>query len=125
MALGDYPLSLGLNIVLIGTAGSFALVRHARGLLSRRGVGARRGSAVVVVWLALSLLVGGQASFYLRPFFGIAVVDPAPPLFEGSNPDFRRAHNFFEVVWMSRGTCTRPRAPEPIDKSLNPDRMME
>ncbi len=98
LELRDYPLFLGLNIVLFGTAGSFALVRHAKALLSRSGVGMRRGLAVVFVWLALSLLVGGQASFYLRPFFGIAAVDPHPPLFEGSNPDFRGAHNFFEVV---------------------------
>ncbi len=96
--LNDYPLFLGLNMLAVAVAGSLAVARQGRALLHRFGVRPLRASALLGAWLALSLGVGGQGAFYLRPFFGITAVDPDPPLFEGARPDFRGASNFFEVV---------------------------
>ena len=50
-------------------------------------------------WLVLSLLVGGQFAFYLRPFFGIASLTGAPPFLLGDEPTVTGARNFYEVVW--------------------------
>ena len=51
-------------------------------------------------WLALSLLVGGQAAWTLRPFFGVRSI-PADQtrFFLGSSPDYRGSTNFYEAVY--------------------------
>ena len=54
----------------------------------------------VVGWLALSLLVGGQAAWTLRPFFGVRSIPGAETrFFLGSSPDYRGSTNFYEAVY--------------------------
>lgn len=104
--LGGYDTFLGVNVLAIGAAGSLALVRQARDLLRERAVAAPRARALVAGWLVLSLAVGGQAAFYLRPFFGLpATRGGDPPFLLGAAPDLRGATNFYEAVWQ---TVVRP-----------------
>ena len=50
-------------------------------------------------WLALSLLVGGQAAWTLRPFFGVrSIPGDQTRFFLGSSPDYRGSTNFYEAV---------------------------
>lgn len=96
-ALHDYPLFLGLNIAFVALCGGVALVAQARALLAK--VARWRAAVILGAWLSLSLAVGGQWAFYLRPIFGIAAIErPDAPFCEGDRPDFRGATNFFEVV---------------------------
>ncbi|MGC4114058.1 MAG: hypothetical protein QM765_05250 [Myxococcales bacterium] len=95
--LNEYPLFLGLNVLFIAVSGALALVRQAREVLERHALGVHRSLLVVGSWLALSLLVGGQAAWYLRPFYGVATVDA--PFFLGTRPDHRGATSFYEAVW--------------------------
>ena len=97
--LGDYYLLFGLNTLFIALCGSLALVNQAREVIVERAVGRPRGMAVVGCWLCLSLFVGGQASWYLRPFFGLpATRGGSPPFALGAEPDLRGATNFYEAV---------------------------
>lgn len=96
-ALNDYPLFLGLNIIFVGACGSLALVHQARALLQH--VRPLRALSIMTAWLSVSLVIGGQWAFYLRPIFGIAAIETADmPFCAGNAPDFRGATNFFEVV---------------------------
>ena len=97
-ALGEYPMVLGVNVVLIALCGSIALVRQAFGLLGEHRVPLRRGVLVVLSWLAVSLLAGGQCSWYFRPYFGLAY-EMDIPFMLGTAPDFRSATSFYEAVW--------------------------
>jgi hypothetical protein len=97
--LGEYSLFLGLNIAFIALSGTLALVRQARRLLAACAISPRRATGVVLSWLVLMLLVGGQLAFYLRPFFGLpASRGVTPPFALGAAPDVRGATNFYEVV---------------------------
>jgi hypothetical protein len=96
-ALGEYPLFLGLQVGIIALAGTVALVRQAAGLFRRHRLGLARSAAVTISWLAISLVAGGQAAWYLRPWFGLAFMKDLPFL-EGARPDFRGATSFFEAV---------------------------
>ncbi|MEW6071750.1 MAG: hypothetical protein AB1726_04020 [Planctomycetota bacterium] len=97
--LGEYSLFLGLNVFFVALCGTVALVRQGRSVLATKITSRRRVSAVVLSWLVLSLVVGGQASFYLRPLFGLpASRGNIPPFALGSTPDVRGATNFFEAV---------------------------
>lgn len=95
--LHDYPLFLTLNVLAIAGCGSFALVRRTRRLALGHGLSTRRAGAITVVWMSLSLLVGSQWSWYLRPFCGVAHVDA--PFVLGTEPDFRGATNFYQAVY--------------------------
>lgn len=98
--LHEYPLFLAFNVVLIAVSGVTALWRQARGVMKKAQLGRRRGVVVVGAWLALSLLVGSQAAWFFRPFFGVATIRAEDtPFFLGTNPDFRGATNFYEAVW--------------------------
>ena len=98
--LGEYPLFLGFNVLLIAVCGVTALRRQTRGLMKRANLSRRRGSLVVGSWLVLSLLVGSQAAWFFRPFFGVATIrSEDTPFFLGTRPDFRGATNFYEAVW--------------------------
>jgi hypothetical protein len=98
--LGEYPLVLGFHMLLIAICGSTALWRQSQRLIEKAGVPKRKGNLVVAGWLALSLLVGSQAAWFFRPFFGVATISSeATPFFLGANPDFRGATNFYEAVW--------------------------
>ena len=69
-----------------------ALARYHPWPLSRRVI-------TVAGWLALSLLVGGQVAWTLRPFFGVRSIPGAETrFFLGSSPDYRGATNFYEAV---------------------------
>jgi hypothetical protein len=107
--LGGYDAFLATNIGLVAVCGSLALARQARNLFETFHESPVRARAIVAMWLALSLLVGGQAAFYIRPFFGFpATRGGHPPFMLGSTPDLRGATNFFEAVLQ---TIERPGIP--------------
>jgi hypothetical protein len=111
--LGEYPWFLGLNVLLIAVFGSLAVVRQASRLLRDHGLSRTRMAVTVAGWLTLSLLVGGQCAWYLRPFFGNRAVPDDGSFCLGTRPDFRGAESFYEAVYHlaappSRG---RPGAP--------------
>jgi len=95
--LRDYPMFLGLNVTFIAASGGLALVRQARSLLRRHPLGLRRTLLVVAGWLCISLLVGGQWAWYLRPFFGVGRQET--PFCLGSVSDYCGATNFYEAVY--------------------------
>ena len=96
--LGEYPLFLGLNVAFIAVSGCVALLREARVLVTRHRLGRRRAALLLASWLGLSLFAGGQCAWYLRPFFCPASIT-APPLVEGTNPDYRGARSIYEAVY--------------------------
>jgi hypothetical protein len=90
-------------------------VRQARELLREHGLSRGRTLALISAWLALTLGVGGQAAFYLRPFFGFpATRGNHPPFFLGAAPDVRGATNFYEAVLQ---TLSHPPLPQSWPKS--------
>jgi len=95
--LGEYPLFLGLNVVCIAVVGAAALIRQAVTLLERHLLWASRSVLVIGCWLALSLLVGSQGAWYLRPFCGVSTIDA--PFVLGSEPDYQGATDFFQAVY--------------------------
>lgn len=97
--LGEYSLFLGLNVFYIGFSGALALIRQASSLTESLTISRRRAWALVFSWLFLTLFVGGQVAFYLRPFFGLpASRGVNPPFLVGSEADVRGATNFYEAV---------------------------
>src|SRR5436190_20265050 len=99
-SLHEYPLFLGLNVGFIACAGALALVRQVRALARYHPWPLSRRVITVGGWLALSLLVGGQAAWTLRPFFGVRSIPGAETRFVlGSAPDYTGATNFYEAVW--------------------------
>ena len=106
--LGEYPLFLFINVLLIAVSGVTALWRQTRGLMKKAGLTRRRGTLVVASWLVLSLLVGSQAAWFFRPFFGVKTISAeVTPFFLGTSPDFRGATNFYEAVWQIFAPPTR------------------
>ncbi|MBW2277207.1 MAG: hypothetical protein JRF63_06925 [Deltaproteobacteria bacterium] len=97
--LREYPLFLGLNVSFVALAGTITVVQRARALLSGRGISLPRGVAIIVSWLVLSLLVGGQWAWYLRPFCGVSALTEETPFLLGNLPDYRGAANFYEAVF--------------------------
>ncbi len=107
--LGGYDEFLGLNMLLVALCGSLALLRQVKSLFESLQLSRSRARFIIVSWLALALLVGGQAAFYLRPFFGFpATRGGKPPFMLGATPDLRGATNFFESVLQS---IQRPEIP--------------
>lgn len=98
-SLGEYPFFQGLNVLLIAACGSLALVHQTRSLLGEHGLGRGPGLAILFGWLALSLFVGGQCAWYLRPLFGVSSLPPVDAFLLGTTPDFRGATSFYEAVW--------------------------
>jgi hypothetical protein len=99
-SLHEYPLFLGLNVGFIAIAGTLALVRQVRALARYHPWPLSRRLITVGGWLALSLLVGGQAAWTLRPFFGVRSIPGAETrFFLGSAPDYRGSTNFYEAAW--------------------------
>jgi hypothetical protein len=98
--LREYPFFLGLNVGFIALAGGIALVRQAVTLLTRYKLPPARALSAMGAWLCLSLLVGGQCAWYLRPFFGVATIPAsAVPFFQGTAPDYRGDTSFYEAAW--------------------------
>lgn len=99
MGLNEYPLFLGLNVLFVAVAGTCALIRQARRILSRKGVSLRRSVVITIAWLLLSLLVGSQCAWFLRPFCGVSSLQEQTPFILGTEPDFRGATSFFQAVY--------------------------
>jgi hypothetical protein len=97
--LGEYPLILGLNVAFVALAGTITVVQRSRVLLSGRGISLPRGLLIIASWLLLSLVVGGQWAWYLRPFCGVSALTQETPFLLGNMPDYRGAANFFEAVY--------------------------
>jgi len=98
-SLHEYPLFVGLNVVFISIAGAMALLRQVDALARFHPWPLSRRVITVGGWIGLSLLVGGQAAWTLRPFFGVRSIPGAETrFFLGSSPDYRGATNFFEAV---------------------------
>lgn len=93
--LHEYELFLLVNVVAIAASGVLALVFRARALASDAGLDRRTTVSLLGAWLSISLLVGSQCSWFLRPFCGVATVDA--PFILGSEPDFRGDTSFFEA----------------------------
>jgi hypothetical protein len=99
-SLHDYPLFLGANVGFIAVAGALALFRQVRALAQYHPWPLSQRAITVGGWLALSLLVGGQAAWTLRPFFGVRSIPGAETrFFLGSSPDYRGSTNFYEAVY--------------------------
>jgi hypothetical protein len=96
--LGEYPRFLAANVALIAVTGTLSLLWQARRLLREHSLGARRAASVVTAWLLLSLVVGGQLGWYLRPFFGNRAVVDDGSFCLGERPDFRGDRSFYEAV---------------------------
>lgn len=116
--LGEYDFFLGANIAAIAFAGLLALIRQVKFLGQTYALSSARAAALVVAWAALSAGVGGQAAFYMRPFFGFPATRGAnPPFFLGATPDLRGATNFYEAVLQ---TTSRPPLPKWLDEGAEP-----
>ncbi len=97
--IGEYSFFLGLNVVFIAVSGTIALVRQSQRLFATCSLSRRLATTTILGWLLLSLLVGGQLAFYLRPFFGLpASRGVVPPFALGAEADVRGATNFYEAV---------------------------
>ncbi|MFY9342588.1 MAG: hypothetical protein WAT39_08865 [Planctomycetota bacterium] len=97
--LGGYPGFVLTNMLFIALAGSVAVARQARALLREHAIPTHRSLLLVGSWLSVSLLVGGQLAFWLRPFFGIASLPSGGPFVLGDEPTSTGARNFYEAVW--------------------------
>jgi hypothetical protein len=110
--LGEYDRFLAMNIVLIALNGIVAVVKTTRTLLSQHAIELQKAWILSLCWLVVSAGVGGQAAFYMRPFFGFpATRGGDPPFFLAATPDLRGATNFFEAVLQ---TIRRPPLPEDL-----------
>ncbi|MBK8097143.1 MAG: hypothetical protein IPK26_08550 [Planctomycetes bacterium] len=107
--LGGYPLFVGTGIALIACAGAIAVVHQTRTLQRELGIDRNRARWTTLAWLLVTLAVGGQFAFWLRPFFGIASLTGEPPFLLGSEPTVTGARNFYEVVWQFVRGVTLPR----------------
>jgi len=96
--MGGYPLFLGMNVAFIAVCGSVTLVYRTLALIKGHGVSVRKGIAVILAWLLISLFAGGQCAWYLRPFYGVAFLKGIP-FAMGKQPHVTGATNFYEGVW--------------------------
>lgn len=116
--LGEYDFFLAANVVAIAFAGLLALVRQVRTIGEQNASSRPRAVLLVLAWATLTAAVGGQAAFFMRPFFGFpATRGGSPPFFLGATPDLRGATNFYEAVLQ---TVARPPLPERLDGSEAP-----
>lgn len=98
--LADYPMFQGINVAFIALCGCIAVRRQGSELLKAHAIAPRLRDGLVAGWMLLSLLAGGQAAWYMRPFFGIAKPGrEGVAWFFGTAPDFRGARSIYEAVW--------------------------
>lgn len=110
-SLGGYPGFVLVNVVFITIAGCVSLVLQTRSLVREHQVAGRQATIVVIGWLVMTLLVGGQLAFWLRPFFDIAWLTGEPPFLLGSEPTATGARNSYEAVWAVRDERRSRRLP--------------
>ncbi|MDP6507160.1 MAG: hypothetical protein QF886_26270 [Planctomycetota bacterium] len=96
--LNEYPLFLGLNVVFIAVCGVVAVAHQLAALISEYQLELQKAVAMILIWMALSLFVGGQCAWYLRPFF-VPSTFRTVPFIEGAKPDYRGARSFYEAVY--------------------------
>ncbi|MCP4154738.1 MAG: hypothetical protein GY757_43860 [bacterium] len=96
--LEEYPLFLGLNVSIIAVCGMVALTRRAIIIIRRNGLSVKKGAAVLIVWLLITLFTGGQGAWYLRPFFGLPFINTTV-FAVGKQPHVTGATNFYEAMW--------------------------
>ncbi len=111
--LGEYPSFLAGNVAMIAVAGVLSVGRQTKALLRHHALPPARALSLVASWLAISLVVGGQAAWYLRPFFGNRAVPDDGSFCMGSRPDFRGARSFYEAVGH---LVSPPASPRPLDR---------
>ncbi len=98
--LGDYPLFQGGNVLAIAICGCIAVRLQSRRLLAVERLTGPQRALLLWSWMLVSLLVGGQAAWIMRPFFGIkGPGESNPPFFTGQAPDFRGARSFYEACY--------------------------
>jgi hypothetical protein len=97
-ALNEYPLYQGLNVAFVAVCGTVAVVRQACRMREVHALTRRKAVGVAAAWLAVSLFVGGQCAWYLRPLYGCSAVHGTPFIL-GSTPDLRGARSFYEAVY--------------------------
>ncbi len=95
--LGEYPLFLGSNVVTIAVCGTVALLRQTRKLLRDAALPRAHSLGLSLAWLLVSLLVGSQGAWFLRPFCGVSTIDA--PFMLGSAPDYQGATDFFQATY--------------------------
>jgi hypothetical protein len=96
--LHDYPMFLAFNVILIAVCGIAAVSMNTHSICKNLGVPLKRASTLVGLWLLISLAVGAQWAWYLRPFFGVSTV-PVKSFCLGTEPDFRGAASFYEALY--------------------------
>ncbi|MCB9876626.1 MAG: hypothetical protein H6835_03400 [Planctomycetes bacterium] len=97
--LRGYPGFVVANVAFVALAGAVALLQQLRALLGDAALPRPKALALAATWLLLSLVVGGQLAFWLRPFFGISSLTGAPPFVLGDEPTSTGARSFYEAVW--------------------------
>jgi hypothetical protein len=97
-SLNEYPLFLGLNVTFVAVCGIAAVVRRLRLLQITQGVSFLRASGLMTAWLAIGLFVGGQCSWYLRPFYGNPAIEQMEFIL-GTNPDSWGATSIYEAAY--------------------------
>lgn len=96
----DFSMFLGFNVLAIACCGCLAVHRCSRDELPPDLVGAATRRWLVTAWMLVSLLVGGQTCWLIRPFFGMSTTASwESPWFSGAEPGFRGARSFYEAVW--------------------------
>ena len=95
-ALNEYPLYQGLNVLFVAVCGTVAVVRQVCRMQKVHHLTRRRAAGVAAAWLAVSLFVGGQCAWFLRPLYGCSAF-PGVPFILGNAPVFRGARSFYEA----------------------------
>ncbi len=97
--LNEYPYVVGINVAFIAAAGGTAVVARTIRLVRAHGLSRTKGILITTAWLSVSLLVGAQGCWYLRPWFGISAIPEDVPFILGKKPDFRGATSFYEAAY--------------------------
>jgi hypothetical protein len=100
--LGGYPQFLMSNVIAIAICGCLSVYLRSQGHVTDRIVLPRRKNLLIASWMLVSLAVGGQVCWYIRPFFGTSGAGSwNSPWFAGSNPGTDGASNFYAAVYAS------------------------
>ena len=101
-SLNQYPLMVQTHVAMIAVCGTVGLINRGRKLTREQGLGRGKGAGMILTWMLFSLLVGSQAAWYLRPWYGITAIPEPVPFMLRTKPDFRGNTNFFSALVYSR-----------------------